>query len=507
MITRVKQRLSIGMLGLGIGYFAFFTPYSGLARAVSDGLLPGMDRPVRGLELLPPAALGLLCSMVLFLAASGWWRQARTRQVAGVRLPFPGRETAASAFFMAMIVGTTTLNFTFVGISILFVLVLERLETIVLAPSIDLVRRRRIHVYSAVALGLCALAAVITLADVDNYRLSVAAALSIATYLAGYVGRFDIMSRHAKTGGPADRRYFVEEHMTTPVILLGLLAVPALIDHGPAMHALREGFTTFLTTPAAAYAFGIGVCYEGLFIFTTHIFLDRREFAFGMPVHVCASLLAGVAATFSLRALFGTAAPSPAQFAAAVCVVGAALVLSYPALYARFALPSQAAASKRLLLFVCGGNIARSAMAEAVARAELAGAGATGWAAHSAGLSPRSPGAPMAADAVDALRRLGVPVHPHRSRQLTSQMCRDSAAVYCMTREQRAAVIELAPEARDRTFCLDPAEDIPEPSGVDMVLQSAQRIHRQVRARLGEQFALAGIGPRVQPQVQPQGGA
>jgi hypothetical protein len=309
--TTRRRRLAIGgMLGFGIGYFLTYTPYSALA------------------------ALGMLVAMPVFLYASGWWRHARTRRVGRLRVPFPGRETARSAAFMSLIVGTTTLNFTFAGISILFVLVLERLETLVLAPTMDLVRGRHIHWFSWAALALCATAAVITLTDASNYHLTLAAALSILAYLGGYVGRFDLMSRYAKTGRPTDRRYYVEEHMTTPVVLVGLLGVLALINQGTAMHMLRDGFTSFLISPAAPWAIGIGVCYEGLFIFTSLIFIDRRGFAFGMPVHVCASLLAGVAATFVLRGLFGSAAPSTAQFVAAGCVSAAALVLSFPAIMA-----------------------------------------------------------------------------------------------------------------------------------------------------------------------------
>jgi len=545
------------MLGLGIGYFAWYTPYSALAKALSGGLLPGLDHPVGGLVLLPAAALGTLAAMPVFLIASGWWRHARTRRVAGIRVPFPGRETGASAFWMALVVGTTTLNFTFTGFTILFMLVMMRIETLVLAPTMDLIRRRQISRYSWLALGLSLLSAIIALADVRGYRLSVAAALSLATYLLGYTGRFEIMSRHAKTGRPTDRRYFVEEHMTTPIMLVLVLAVPALINQGAAMHALREGFTTFLGTPAAPYAFAIGVCYEGLFIFTTLIFLDRREYAFCMPVHVCASLLAGVAAALVLRAWFGTAAPSPAQLTAAACVVLAAFTLSYPALRARWltawaatrmatwrptgartpvlvapAPPSREAVTARLLLFVCGQNTARSAMAEAIARAEIARAGLpptrdsstadystmdNKLTAYSAGLSA-SPGTAMAQPAVEALRRLGVPTLPHHSRQLTSELCRRSAAVYCMTTAQRAAVIALAPDAAERTFCLDPTGDIAEPAGhgaepsadrpgqaapAEAYLRCAQRIRQHVRTRLREHFAGLTAQPRV---VQPEGG-
>lgn len=496
--------LAGGMLGLGIGYFISYTPYTGLARGVSEGLLPGIDDPVKGLQILPPSALGLLFSMVVFLIVSKWWRLARSREIAGVRVPFPGRETAASACFMAVIVGTTTLNFTFVGISILFVLVLERLETLVLAPSIDLVRRRKIHMYSQVALGLCAVAAVVTLADADNYTLSVAAALSILCYLAGYAGRFDIMSRHAKTGTTDDRRYFVEEHMMTPIMLTAALAVLAIIGQGESMLRLRDGFTTFFgspTTPWVWWAFGIGVCYEALFIYTTHIFLDRRPFAFGMPVHVCASLLAGVAATFILKAMYGTSAPSNAQFVAAACVIGAAFALSYPNFLAWRAnrRPARPAGpgERRQLVFVCGANTSRSPMAAAIAHHEMTGTDLP-WQATSAGVNVTASGAGLSRDAAVALRELGVPVpRGHQSTPLTPQLCDRSVAVYCMTRDQRDTVVAMAPDAANRTYCLDAAADVPDPVGQppEMYLGVARRIQAAVRARLAEQGDTFSVTP------------
>jgi len=486
------------MVGLGIGYFLWYTPYSGLAKALSGGLLPGLDGRVGGFVLLPSSALGMLCGMVVFLLVSRWWRHARTARVGRWTVPFPGRETAASAAWMALIVATTTLNFTFAGFSILFMLVMMRIETIVLAPTMDLIRRRRISVYSWAALGLSLLSALVALADVNSYRLSLGAFASLAIYLLGYTGRFDIMSRHAKTGRATDRRYFVEEHMTTPVLLVLMLAVPALINQGPVMHALHEGFTTFLTQPAAAYGFVIGLCYEGLFIFTTMIFLDRREYAFCMPVHVCASLLAGVAASVVLRTVFGTPPPSAAQITAAGCVVLAAFTLSYPAIRARTVARGWTwHRPVRRLLFVCGGNVSRSPMAEAIARAELASlprrAQSARWVVHSAGLSVPDTGTLMAAAASEALQRLGVTTGPHHATPLTADLCRQSAVVYCMTEEQRAAVVALAPELRDRTFRLDPVADIPDPSGNtrEAYADCAQRILQLVRSRLWEQVALA----------------
>jgi hypothetical protein len=327
--------MRLGMVGLGVGYFICFAPYTGIAKALSSGLLPGAPETITGPVLLPASALGMLCAMPVFMAYSGYWRHARSRRVGRLRIPFPGRETALSAAFMTLIVATTTLNFTFAGFAIVFMLVMERMETIILAPTIDLLHRRRIHGYSWVALGLCLLAVVAAFSDVHAYRLSAVAFASVGTYLLGYAGRFQLMSRHAKKG-TRDLRYFAEEHMATPVLLVVLLGVLALIGRGPALLDLREGFTTFLVSPAAPYAFAIGVCYEGLFIFTSLIFLDPREFAFCMPVHVCASLLAGVAASVGLTTVFGTPPPSRAQYLAAACVIGAAFALSYPTVRTRW---------------------------------------------------------------------------------------------------------------------------------------------------------------------------
>jgi protein-tyrosine-phosphatase len=505
---RLSRRMTLGMLGmlgLGIGYFAWYTPYSGLAKGLSGGVLPGVDEPVGGLVLLPASALGMLCAMPVFLLLSGWWRHARSRRIGGVQVPFPGRETAASAFWMALIVATTTLNFTFTGFSIVFMLVMMRISTIILAPAMDLFHRRPIGIFSWAGLGLSLLSAFIALADVTNYRMAPAAFLSLGLYLTGYAGRFHIMGRHAKTGLSADRRYFVEEHMTTPVVLVLLLAIPALVNQGPAMNALHAGFTTFLTGPAAGYGFLIGVCYEGLFIFTTLIFLDRREYAFCMPVHVCASLLAGLVASLALSGLFGTAGPSVAQLVAAACVVLAALTLSYPAM--RAWLLAWRRPEEELLLFVCGENVVRSPMAEAIARAELekvtgrvrrpwrARGAPARWRVHSAGLTAARPGQPMSPEAVEALRRLGVPAGQHSSRRLTPELCRESTRVYCMTEEQRAAISALAPEMGQRTFCLDPVASVAEAPErtVDGHVQLAYRIRQLVRSRLWEHVMLAPV--------------
>jgi protein-tyrosine-phosphatase len=490
-----RRRIRLGLIGLGFGYFLWYVPYSSLTKALSSGLLPVAHQPILGFKLLPAAALGTLLSMPVFLAISGWWRHAGQRRLLGVQVPFPQPHTAMAAIWMALIMGTTTLNFALPGVTILFMLIMMRIEMLLISPAIDLIRRHKINPWSWTASILALVSAVVALADVHNYKLSVAAVASLLAYAAGYTGRFAIMSRTAKSGQHAiDRRYFVEEHMTTPFWLVGLLGLCALIGQGQALEGIRAGFTSFLLTPAALVAMLIGVLYEGLFIFTTLIYLDPREYTVTMPANVSSSLLAGVAGSFLLHWGYDLALPGAPQFASAGIILLAVVALSYPGIMKTLALRRLAAmqaalAGKRVLLFVCGGNTCRSPMAEAIARAELASASAdgAGWGVLSAGLSAR-PGALMTRQAAQALRALGVSTGRHLSRALTSELIAHADAVYCMTSAQREAVLEMVPEAADKVFCLDPDGDIPDPIGqaAEVYRHCAARIRTRVRQRLAE---------------------
>jgi protein-tyrosine-phosphatase len=200
-------------------------------------------------------------------------------------------------------------------------------------------------------------------------------------------------------------------------------------------------------------------------------------------------------ASLGLHGVFGAPLPSSAQYVAATAVISAAFMLSIPTIRAFVAQRyGEPVIPRRLMLFVCGGNTSRSPMAAAIARAELAavnGNGAVHWDVESAGVAVREPGAPLSAQAVAALRDLGIDESfDHRAKQLTPTMCVDTDVVYCMTREQRDKVIAIAPGAAERTICLDPAvADVDDPAGgpADAYQGCATRLRTLVRARLQEQ--------------------
>ena len=151
----------------------------------------------------------------------------------------------------AVIIATTTLNYTFVGISILFALLLMRGGVLILAPVVDTLLGRRVNPGSWVALGLCFLALGIAFAEVGGYQMTLVAGLNIASYLLGYSFRIPYMTRLAKSDDPSlNQRYFHEETLVAALALTGVPVLLALIGGSEILLELRGGFTTFFANPA-----------------------------------------------------------------------------------------------------------------------------------------------------------------------------------------------------------------------------------------------------------------
>jgi len=152
------------------------------------------------------------------------------------------------------------------------------------------------------------------------------------------------------------------------------------------------------------------------------------------------------------------------------------------------------------ILFVCTGNICRSPVAEAVARARFAmdgvrfsSAGTAAW-----------PGAPASREAISTAGEIGIDVGVHRSRQLDAAAIRRAVRVYGLSAEHIAAVMALDPVAGSKTELLDPSGDaVPDPYGrsLDVYRASRDQIVQCVEGRLGEWRALRYAAPEAGASV------
>ena len=159
------------------------------------------------------------------------------------------------------------------------------------------------------------------------------------------------------------------------------------------------------------------------------------------------------------------------------------------------------------VLHVCTGNICRSPMAERLTVAGLearAGEQAARFDVASAGTWGLS-GAPMDPSAAAVLASYGLDGSDFRARRLTAPHVDAADLVLCATREHRAAVLDLAPDAAGRTFTLRELARLTE--GIDPgVLPDGdvvERAHVLVRAAAARRATALPDDPRDDDLADP----
>jgi hypothetical protein len=327
------RRQDLAIWFFAFGYFAAYAPYSALDKALAEGLLAGMRGGVSGFELLPCTVMATLAGMLVFLGATGWWRFSGAKQVLGFTLHLPSPWTFLSGLCTAAIIMTTTLAYTFPGVSIVFMMLLMRGGVLVIAPLVDAISGRKVRWYSWTALALALGAVLVAFSERMSFRLHLAAGINVGVYLFSYFVRLRFMSRLAKSEEPEQmKRYFAEEQMVASPALVAMLGLLALWNAGPVTGAIHAGFTTFFARGVTLPAIAVGVLSLGTGIFGGLILLDRRENTFCVPVNRASSILAGVAATLALHWALDLRLPSPHEWVGACLIVAAILVLSLPSI-------------------------------------------------------------------------------------------------------------------------------------------------------------------------------
>ncbi|HEX2832593.1 MAG TPA: hypothetical protein VHW00_06240 [Thermoanaerobaculia bacterium] len=282
------------------GYFVCYAFYSALVKQVTDGA------QVPGLSLLPAVTLGTAITLPLLVASLGWWRVA----------PRFDADTIIAGLATGVIIVTTTLAYTFDGVSIVFALLLLRGGVLILAPVVDTLTGRGVRWFCWAALLASMSGLFIALANAGDTRMTFVAVLNTSAYLAAYAVRLPRMTKSAKVSDPElTRRWFLGEMI---IALAVQLLLPLLAALTPAGAAIRGGIVSL--RPAGLL---VGVMYGFLYFFGTSVYLDRRENTFCVPLNRGASLLAGIVATIAIG---GTLRAS--DLAGASLVIGALLFLS-----------------------------------------------------------------------------------------------------------------------------------------------------------------------------------
>jgi uncharacterized membrane-anchored protein YitT (DUF2179 family) len=332
--TREVKIQGASIWAFAFGYFAAYVPYSATTKALTSGWIDGVDR-VDGFAVAPLSVAASVVGMFVFLTAMRWWPYATQHEVAGRKVPGPTRHTFISGLCTAAIVITTTLAYTFQGVSIVFMMLLMRGGVLILAPIIDKLTGRKTRWFSWVGLALSLGALVVAFSEQGGTEIKLVAAIDVGLYLSSYFVRLRFMNRFAKQDTvDASRRYFVEEQMVATPALLVVLIFMALL--GPRevgfFDSLRVGFIDIWSTKAWPYIIFLGVCSQFTGVFGGLVLLDRREATYCVPVNRSSSILAGVVASYTLYAIYGNGAPSAYKLAGAGMIIGAILFLSVPPL-------------------------------------------------------------------------------------------------------------------------------------------------------------------------------
>jgi hypothetical protein len=320
----------VKVLLYALGYLGCYVPYSALTKALTGGEIPLPVQP-SSLGVLPLTGLASMLSMFVVIGGLGGFSKVSRREVAGVSVPFPTLGPFVSGMMTALIIPTTTLAYTFDGVSVPLAMVWMRASVLAVAPVIDVLTGHRIRPLSGLAVVLSVLAATTSIVGLplDDGAMPLGAAIDLLVYVLAYGVRLTLMSKLAKRAGPDGAlRFFYEEQMVATPFLVVLLAFGALLP-GELGAALREGWGYAAMTSVLGLLAVTGILSQGAGFFGGLVLIDARESSFTVPINRAASLIAGALSGMVLFVLGLEPAPRAGELIAIAILVGVVTLLGH----------------------------------------------------------------------------------------------------------------------------------------------------------------------------------
>ena len=336
---RVKEGSTAQLLQFCAGYFTFYV-ITGLS--VKYFLQYSNGPHFSGMENLVYSTFGGMMLATVAVIVLKWYRlhSLKSVTIAGVSIPQELLYIIPSGFFTAIIIPTTTLMYSFKGISVMVAMLLMRGSVIIISRIVDSIQIRQGILKKSVlweenvAIAFALSAVFINLFKHEDGKQSMFSSLPVmvvfSLYIVSYAIRIYIMNYYKNTR-KADSKvnnnkafFAIEQLSSSTFILLATVTVVLLVKQF-GFDGFREVaiVDTIFNPRAGWWYYGVlaGMAFGIVAFFSVFIFMFKgRTATFSGLVNRLTSLVAGTASTLLFALFFGGHFPKMLDWIALVLI-------------------------------------------------------------------------------------------------------------------------------------------------------------------------------------------